>query len=70
MPAVAMLLALHWRDIPRGWYLPTLLLAAPVLLVLARLAWVGHSIGLASGMEIGLRAGHRGGCGRLITDCP
>lgn len=57
MPAVAMLLALHWRDIPRAWYLPTLLLAAPVLLVLARLAWVGHGIGLASGVEIGLTLG-------------
>jgi 4-amino-4-deoxy-L-arabinose transferase-like glycosyltransferase len=57
MPAVAMLLALHWRDIPRGWYLPTLLVAAPVLLVLGRLAWVGHEIGLASAPEIGLTLG-------------
>lgn len=57
MPAVAMLIALHWRDIPRGWYLPTLLLAAPVLLVLARLAWVGYDIGLATTPEISLALG-------------
>lgn len=54
MPAVAMLLALHWRDIPRAWFLPTLLLAAGALLVLARLAWVGHTLELASAMELGL----------------
>lgn len=57
MPAVAMLIALHWRDIPRAWFLPTLLLAAPVLLVLARLAWVGQEIGLASATGIGLTLG-------------
>ncbi|MEK9803104.1 MAG: glycosyl transferase, partial [Curvibacter sp.] len=27
MPAVAMLIALHWREIPRAWFMPTLLLA-------------------------------------------
>ncbi len=54
MPAIAMLLALHWREIPRAWFLPTLLLAAGALLVLARLAWVGHALELASNMEIGL----------------
>jgi 4-amino-4-deoxy-L-arabinose transferase-like glycosyltransferase len=57
MPAVAMLIALHWRDIPRAWFLPTLLLAAPALLVLARLGWVGHEIQLASTGDIGLTLG-------------
>jgi len=57
MPAVAMLIALHWRDIPRAWFLPALLVAAPVLLVLARLAWVGHEIQLASTGDIGLTLG-------------
>lgn len=57
MPAVAMLLALHWRDIPRAWFLPTLVLAVPLLLVLARLAWVGYEIGLASTHEISLMLG-------------
>lgn len=57
MPAIAMLIALHWRDIPRAWFLPTLLLALPVLLVLTRLAWVGHGIGLASTTQISTTLG-------------
>lgn len=57
MPAVAMLVALHWREIPRAWFVPTLLLAAPVLLVVGRLAWVGHEIGLASTTGIALTLG-------------
>lgn len=57
MPAIAMLIALHWRDIPRAWFLPTLLLALPVLLVLTRLAWVGHEIGLASTTQIATTLG-------------
>lgn len=51
MPAVAMLLALHWRDIPRRWFLPTLPLAAIALLILARIAWVSHEFGLAGSAE-------------------
>ncbi len=57
MPAIAMLIALHWRDIPRAWFLPTLLLALPVLLVLTRLAWVGHEIGLATTTQISATLG-------------
>jgi 4-amino-4-deoxy-L-arabinose transferase-like glycosyltransferase len=57
MPAIAMLIALHWRDIARAWFVPTLLLALPVLLVLTRLAWVGHEIGLASSVEIAVTLG-------------
>lgn len=51
MPAVAMLLALHWRDIARGWFLPTLLLAAGALALVARIAWVGHALALSSTLE-------------------
>ncbi len=54
MPAIAILLALHWRSIARAWFLPTFLLAALCLLVLARLAWVGHALELASITELGL----------------
>ncbi len=54
MPAVAMLLALHWRDIGRLWFTPTLLLGGLALLMLARIAWVGHTLGLSSTGEIGL----------------
>lgn len=51
MPAVAMLLALRWRDIGRGWFLPTLLLAAGALVMIARIAWVGQALALSSAPE-------------------
>jgi 4-amino-4-deoxy-L-arabinose transferase-like glycosyltransferase len=54
MPAVAMLLALHWRSIGRLWFVPTLLLSGLALLVLGRIAWVGHALGLSSATDIGL----------------
>ena len=54
MPAIAMLLALYWREIPRRWFLPTLPLAGMALLMLARIAWVGHELGLASDAEFAL----------------
>ncbi len=54
MPAVAMLLALHWRDIARAWFLPTLLIAGLALLLIARIAWIGHSLGLSSLLELSL----------------
>jgi 4-amino-4-deoxy-L-arabinose transferase-like glycosyltransferase len=54
MPAIAMLLALYWREIPHRWFLPTLPLAGMALLMLARIAWVGHELGLASNAEFGL----------------
>ena len=57
MPAVAVLLALHWRDVARGWFLPTLLLAAGALLMIGRIAWIGHTLELASATEFGLTLG-------------
>ena len=48
MPAVAMLLALYWREIARRWFLPTLLLASPALLMLGRIAWVAYTLELSS----------------------
>jgi len=52
MPAVAMLLALHWRDIARAWFLPTLLIAGLALLMIARIAWIGYDLGLSSTPEL------------------
>mgnify|MGYP000565412210 CR=1 FL=1 len=54
MPAVAMLLALHWRAIGRHWFIPTLLLSGLAWLVLGRIAWVSHELGLSSSAELGL----------------
>ena len=57
MPAVAMLLALSWQRIARGWFIGTLLLCALALLVLGRIAWVGHALQLYSSLEITLALG-------------
>lgn len=54
MPAVAMLLALHWREIARAWFLPALLIAGLALFIIARIAWIGHALGLSSSLELGL----------------
>ncbi len=47
MPAVAMLIALHWQKIGRAWFLPTLLFAAMALAMVTRIAWTGHTLGLS-----------------------
>lgn len=60
MPAVAILIALNWQRIPRRWFLPTLLLAGFIGVVLGRIAWVGHDLGLFSTEEftiVGLALG-------------
>jgi 4-amino-4-deoxy-L-arabinose transferase-like glycosyltransferase len=54
MPAVAMLLALYWRDIGRLWFMPTLLFCALAFVMLGRIAWVGRGLGLSSTSELGL----------------
>jgi len=54
MPAVAMLLALHWRDVGRLWSVPTLLLSGLALLMLGRIAWIGHALALTTTGELGL----------------
>lgn len=54
MPAVAMLLVLHGRSLSRAWFAPTLVLALPVLLLLGRIAWVGHDQSLSSTLDAGL----------------
>ncbi len=51
MPAVAILIALNWRSIARTWFIPTLLLSSFIAVVLGRIAWVGHDLGLLSAGE-------------------
>ncbi len=52
MPALALLLALYWERIARPWFVLTLLLGALFIGVLARIAWAGHDIGIASNSEL------------------
>jgi 4-amino-4-deoxy-L-arabinose transferase-like glycosyltransferase len=41
MPAVAILVALHWRQIHRGWFLATAMLAAGVVALMGLISWGG-----------------------------
>lgn len=52
MPALAMLIALYWERIARGWFLASMGLIGIVLLVLGRIAWVAHDLGIASAIEM------------------
>jgi 4-amino-4-deoxy-L-arabinose transferase-like glycosyltransferase len=51
MPALAMLIALYWTRIARGWFLLSLGLASLALLVLARIGWVAHQLGMGNNTE-------------------
>jgi len=51
MPALAMLLALYWSRIARGWFVPTLLLCASFIAVLARIAWAAHDLGMGTSAQ-------------------
>lgn len=53
MPALAMLIALYWHRIARGWFLLSLLLCGIFIGVLGRIAWAAHDIGIGSGIELG-----------------
>jgi 4-amino-4-deoxy-L-arabinose transferase-like glycosyltransferase len=48
MPALAMAMALVWQQIGRIWSIATLLLIAPALVMLARIAWVIDDMGAGS----------------------
>jgi hypothetical protein len=48
MPALAVLVALHWHRLHRGWFVASALLCLPVLLLLGRIAQTLHDQGLAS----------------------
>ena len=53
MPALAMLFGLYWSRIARGWFMLTLLLAALVISVLGRIAWVAHELEISSTLQLG-----------------
>lgn len=48
MPALACVIALGWQRIGRVWFVLCLPLCALMLVVLGRIAWVAHELGVAS----------------------
>ena len=54
MPALAILLALEWQRIARGWFLLSLLLCGTLIGGLGRIAWAAHELGIGSGLELSL----------------
>lgn len=54
MPAVAMLIALYWERIARGWFLLSLLLCGVFIGVLGRIAWAAYDMGIGTGTEFGV----------------
>jgi hypothetical protein len=51
MPALAVLLALNWHRIGRGWFVASMALCVPVIVVLAALANGSDALGIASAAE-------------------
>jgi hypothetical protein len=48
MQALAIVLALAWHRIARGWFIASMVLVGMALLVFARIAWVAHGLGIAT----------------------
>ncbi len=44
MPALAILLALYWPRIARGWFVPSLMLCGIFIGVFGRIAWAAHDL--------------------------
>jgi hypothetical protein len=54
MPALAMLIALSWERIARGWFLLSLILSGLLILALARVGWAMHELAIASDTDLTL----------------
>ena len=54
MPAIAIAMALAWDKIAKAWFWITLAIVAPVLVMLARIAWVMGELQIASGPQIAM----------------
>jgi len=52
MPALALLIALYWDRVARGWFAACLLLCAVFIGVLGRIAWAGHEMGMGSDAQL------------------
>ncbi|OIN93213.1 MAG: hypothetical protein AUJ20_04875 [Comamonadaceae bacterium CG1_02_60_18] len=60
MPALAMLMALYWQRIARGWFVPSLLLCGVFMAVLARIAWAENDLAMSSVVQFALTQGAAG----------
>lgn len=54
MPALAIVMALAWERIAKLWFWATLLVTAPALVMLARIAWVMGDMGISSTPELAM----------------
>ncbi len=54
MPAFAILLALYWERLARGWFVVVLLLSAVALTLLARFALVMQGMGIGTNLDLSL----------------
>jgi 4-amino-4-deoxy-L-arabinose transferase-like glycosyltransferase len=52
MPALALLMALYWDRIARGWFVVSLLLCALFIGSLGRIAWAAHDLGMGSDPQL------------------
>jgi len=53
VPALAILLAVHWHRIARIWFWVTLAVLTVPLVLIARIGWVMGDLGMASASEVG-----------------
>ncbi len=54
MPALAIAMALGWERIAKVWFWVTLLILVPALVMLARVAWVMGTMGIASSTDVAM----------------
>jgi 4-amino-4-deoxy-L-arabinose transferase-like glycosyltransferase len=54
MPALAMLMALLWERIARGWFVLSLLLCGIFIGALGRIVWAAHDVGIGTDIELGM----------------
>ncbi len=52
MPALAMLIALNWDRIARGWFLASLMVCGVCIGVMGRIAWAAHDLGIGTDTEL------------------
>jgi ABC-type multidrug transport system fused ATPase/permease subunit len=50
----AILLAMYWERLARGWFIAVLLVSAIALTLLARIGWVMHNMDIGSGLEVSI----------------